>query len=87
MTGQLDLLATVTPTRPTAPATLLVLEALEDGPKCALYFTRVHGMGRFPSRMKELRDDYGWTIERLRGCTCGNHVHQHNAYYYRLVTT
>lgn len=86
MTGQLDLLATVTPTRPTAPATLLVLEALEDGPKCGLWFMRHHGMGRAAARVGELRDA-GWRIETLWGCACGRHTRQTKAPYYRLVTT
>lgn len=87
MTGQLDLLATVTPTRPTAPATLLVLEALEDGPKCGLWFAQTHGMIRAASRVLELRG-LGWDIETPRdGCGCGRHTRQTKAPYYRLVTT
>lgn len=87
MTGQLDLLATApTPVRPTAPATLLVLEALEDGPKCGLWFMRTHGMGRAAARVAELRDA-GWNIDTRWGCACGRHTRQTKAPYYRLVVS
>lgn len=84
MTGQLDLLATVTPTRPTAPATLLVLEALEDGPKCGLWFTQHYGMARYSARIMELRDA-GWRIEQVP-CRCGRHTRQKSPVAFRLVT-